>query len=120
MAEEEPPSASTPLVGPSSGGGNGGVTKPPSHSPPVADLVNPWVLASLALPLATFASGFTGAVADVPMKYYFYDTLGLGANQYYVYSASDKTRAAFYMPLQWGASPVGGGSRSHQRSRDMR
>ena len=84
MNEDE--AARTPLVA-----DDGEPLKPSRDAPPdkpaLETLTNPWALASLALPLASFASGFSGAIADVPIKYYFYDTLGLGASQYYLYSA---------------------------------
>ena len=79
--------ARTPLVADDEPVKPGSRAESSLDKPAVETLTNPWALASLALPLASFASGFTGAIADVPIKYYFYDTLGLGASQYYLYSA---------------------------------
>ena len=52
-----------------------------------AAAADPWALANLALPVSSLASGFVASLASVPIYFYFYDVLGLGATQYYVYEA---------------------------------
>ena len=46
-----------------------------------AAAADPWALANLALPVSSLASGFVASLASVPIYFYFYDVLGLGATQ---------------------------------------